>query len=294
MKKAMLILNPKAGRMHLKGKIFDIIDVLSAEYQVTVCPTKYRGHAVELASLAAKEDYDLVVCAGGDGTLNETVTGLMEMGATIPLGYIPAGSTNDFAAGLNLSKNPVQAAEDIVKGQLHDQDIGFFNQSRRFTYIASFGAFTEVSYTTDQTLKNYLGHLAYVLEGVKSLSKLKPVSMKLRCDDKEVDGEWLFGAVTNATTVGGVLRLRDEYLNFHDGFFEILLIRNPKNLAELNKIITNLARYEYDGELVQLHRAARVECSFEGDLDWSLDGEQAESKEKVLIENIHNGIQLKY
>jgi YegS/Rv2252/BmrU family lipid kinase len=294
MKKAMLIINPKAGRMHLKGKVFDIIDALSEEYDVTVYPTKHQGHATELSASAYEQGYDLVVCAGGDGTLNETVEGVMEASQPVPIGYIPTGSTNDFAAGLNLSKNPVQAAADIVKGTLHQQDVGFFNRQRRFTYIASFGAFTEVSYNTDQTLKNQLGHMAYVLEGMKSLSKLKPVSMEIICDGKSMKGDWLFGAVTNASTIGGVLRLRDEYLNFHDGVFEILLIRNPKNIVELNNIIANLARYEYDGEMVQLLHGSRVECLFEGKLSWSLDGEQADSRNHVLIENIHNGIQLKY
>ncbi len=294
MKRAILILNPISGKLQLKNKLFDIVDVLSEEYFVTVCPTKHPGHAAQLAAMAREQQYDLVVCAGGDGTLNETVCGLMDAGAHIPVGYIPAGSTNDFAIGLGLQKSPKKAARAIVDGILHPQDIGYFNRQRRFTYIASFGAFTEVSYKTDQTLKNVFGHMAYLLEGAISLSKIKAISMKLQCDQKTVEGEWLFGAVTNATSVGGVLRLKDDYLNFHDGIFEIILIRKPKNLLELNRIIASLASFEYDGDLVQMHRASRVECFFNGDLSWALDGEHAASSHHVLIENLQNGIQLKY
>ena len=288
-------MNPISGKMALKNKLFDIVDELSASYTVTVCLTKGRNHAKELAASAEEQGFDLVVCAGGDGTLNETVSGLMESGSRLPVGYIPAGSTNDFAAGLGLKKQPAKAARAIVEGSLHQQDIGLFDGDRRFTYIASFGAFTETSYNTDQNLKNLFGHMAYVLEGMKSLPKIKGIPMKLVLDDKEVeDGEWLFGAVTNATTIGGVLRLKDEYLNFHDGIFEIVLIRNPKNLLEMNKIITGLVTYEYDGNLVKLLRASKVTCHFGGELSWSLDGEQAIAHERVEIENLHNGIQILY
>lgn len=294
MKKALLIINPTAGKMQLKNKLFDIVDVLSEAYTVTVCPTKHRGHAKEMARHARDEGYDAVICAGGDGTLNETVCGLLDGGNHLPVGYIPAGSTNDFAAGLGLPKHPVRAAQAIVAGTLHDQDIGWFNQERRFTYIASFGAFTETSYATNQSLKNALGHLAYLLEGVKALSKIKSVAMSIRHGDGQTEGDFIFGGVANATSIGGVLRLKDEYLNFHDGIFEILLIRKPGNLKELNSIVSSLLRYEYDGEFVQLLRASHVEFQFEGELAWSLDGEYAPSRDHVQIENLHNGIQLLY
>lgn len=294
MKKCLLIINPKAGRMTLKGKLFDIVDVLSRQYTVTVCPTQRAGHAAQLAASAAAAGYDVVVCAGGDGTLNETVTGLLKGESPLPVGYIPAGSTNDFASGLGLPKNPIKAAQAIVEGECHPQDIGNFNGERKFTYIASFGAFTETSYNTNQNLKNVLGHLAYVLEGAKALPKIKAIPMKVVFDGNEVQGEYIFGCVANATSIGGVLRLQDDYLNFYDGIFEILLIRKPKNIVELNNIITQLVRYEYDGDLVRLYRGSRVECLFEGTLDWSLDGEHVPSRSHAVIENIHHGVQFIY
>lgn len=293
MKKALLIINPKAGKMQLKNKVLDIVTELSREYTVTVCPTAYRNHAKELASTA--DEYDLVVCAGGDGTLNETVCGLMEAKSNLPLGYIPAGSTNDFAAGLGLSKQPIKAAQAIVEGSLHPQDIGLFNGERRFTYIASFGAFTETSYNTSQNLKNTLGHMAYLLEGAKSIPKIKAISMTVHYDDHTLSGEFLFGGVANATSIGGVVHLKnDPKLNFSDGVFELLLIRKPKNISELQKIVSSLLQYKYDGELVQLLRASRVECEFEGELAWSLDGECAKSCDRAIIENLHNGVQFQY
>ena len=294
MEKALLILNPTAGKMKLQGSLLEIVTVLSEKYTVTVCPTKYQNHAKEMASKAKKEGYDLVICAGGDGTLNETVSGLMDAQSTLPLGYIPAGSTNDFAEGLGLPKQPVKAARAIVEGTLHPQDVGIWGKERRFTYIASFGAFTETSYNTNQSLKNMLGHLAYVLEGVKSLTKLKGTQMEVHYDQDVLEGEFIFGAIANATSIGGVLKLKDAHLNFHDGIFEVLLIRKPTNIIQLNNIITALLKNEYDGELVKMVRASRVECVFQGELDWSLDGEYAASRNHATIENIKHGIHLLY
>ena len=294
MQKALLILNPISGKMKLRAKLYDIVDALSQKYTVTVAITRGQNHAKELAGTAKENGFDAVICAGGDGTLNETVCGLMEEGCMLPLGYIPAGSTNDFAAGLGLSMQPQKAARAIVEGTPHNQDVGLFNKERRFTYIASFGAFTEISYATSQNLKNMLGHLAYVLEGAKSLTKIKGVPMEVHFDKEALSGEFIFGAVANATSIGGVLRLKDDYLNFHDGIFEILLIRKPKNLLQLNNIITSLLTYEYDGELVKMVRGSRVEFIFNGELAWSLDGEYAPSRNHVTVENLHHGIQLLY
>ena len=294
MQKALLIINPKSGKMKLQNKLFEIVDILSQKYTVTVCPTKAQNHAKELAKSAKEQGYDLVICAGGDGTLNETVCGLMEAESNLPLGYIPAGSTNDFAAGLGLPKSPAKAAQAIVTGTLHPQDIGLWGKERRFTYIASFGAFTETSYATNQNLKNLLGHLAYVLQGAKSITKIKGIPMEVHYDKNTIEGEFIFGAIANATSIGGVLRLKDDYLNFHDGIFEILLIRKPKNILQLNNIITSLLKYEYDGDLVKMVRGSRVECIFNGELPWSLDGEFAPSRNHVSIENLHHGIHLLY
>ncbi len=294
MKKMLFIINPKAGKMQLKNKLFEVVELFSKEYLVTVVPTQFGGHAAQLAASAKEQGYDLVVCAGGDGTLNETVSGLMEQEERLPVGYIPAGSTNDFATALGLYKTPLKAAEQIVNGRTHTQDVGWFNRQRRFTYIASFGAFTETSYLTDQNLKNVLGHLAYVLEGVKSVAKIKAVPMKIQCDDCTLDGEWLFGAVTNCTTIGGVLRLNDKDLKFNDGLFEMVLIRKPNNLLELNKILASLTTLEYDGDLVQMVHTSKAEFFCQQEVAWTLDGEFAPGGFHVLVENCRKAIEIVY
>ncbi len=280
--------------MQLKGKLFDVVDCLSEEYNVVVSPTKRIGHATQLAAESESLGYDLVVCAGGDGTLNETVSGLMQCKNPPPLSYIAAGSTNDFASGLGLYKTPLKAANQILGGRVHEQDIGWFNREKWFTYIASFGAFTETAYSTDQNLKNALGHLAYVLEGMKSVAKIKAIPMKICYDDKVVEGDWLFGAITNAATIGGVLRLKEKHLRFNDGLFEIVLIRAPKNLIELNTIVAGLTSLNYDGDLVRLLQAKKVECFFDQELAWTLDGEYAQGDYHVLIENCHNRLKIQY
>ena len=294
MKKALLIVNPKAGKMQLKGKLFEVVDILSEEYTVSVVPTKREGHATELAAESEVLGYNLVVCAGGDGTLKETVSGLARCENPPPLGYIAAGSTNDFASGLGLYKTPAKAAKQIVEGQVHRQDLGWFNREQWFTYIASFGAFTETAYSTDQNLKNVFGHMAYVLEGMKSVAKIKAIPMKICYDDNVVEGDFLFGAITNAASIGGVLRLKEKHLRFNDGLFEIVLIRAPKNLLELNTIVSGLTSMNYDGELVQLLQASKVECFCDQELAWTLDGEYAKGDYHVLIENCHNRLNIQY
>ncbi|MBR6604224.1 MAG: acylglycerol kinase family protein, partial [Clostridia bacterium] len=173
-KKLLLIINPVAGKMKSKNALFDIVKVFSDnDFDVSIRLTKRRGHGTEIVE-NEHMNYDLIVCVGGDGTLNEVVRGLVRGGADTPVGYIPAGSTNDFASSIGLSPNIKTAAENIAKGEKYQLDIGAFKDVI-FTYIASFGAFTSASYSTPQATKNAIGHIAYVLEGIKDLSTLKPV-----------------------------------------------------------------------------------------------------------------------
>ena len=202
-KKDMLfIYNPKAGKALIRNHLVDILDVfVKGGYEVTVYPTQARGDAIKKTK-KKKDKYDIVVCSGGDGTLDEVCTGMMESKVKVPIGYIPAGSTNDFAASLNLSKNMVQAAEDIVNGDTFAVDIGIFNEDI-FAYIAAFGLFTEVTYETDQQVKNVLGHVAYLLEGMKSLATIKKYKLKVMTDETVFEDEFIFGMITYSHSVGG-------------------------------------------------------------------------------------------
>ena len=244
-KNVLLIYNPCAGKGKIRGKLVDVIEILAeGGYEVTVRPTKGPGDAAEVVREKGKR-YDLVVCSGGDGTLDEVVTGVMECAENIPIGYIPAGSTNDFAASLGLPKNMVEAAHIAVDGKKFSCDVGSFNQDI-FVYVAAFGIFTEVSYETPQSYKNTLGHVAYILEGMKRLPSLRTYYLKVDCNGKEIEDEFLFGMITNSTSVGGFKKLTGKYVELNDGLFEVMLIRKPKTPLGLNQIITALLTFVSD------------------------------------------------
>lgn len=291
MKKLLLIVNPVSGKMKSKTTLLDVIKTLQVNgYEVTVKLTEQRGHAVEFAKNAESEGFESVVCFGGDGTLNETISGFMQVGSKLPLGYIPAGSTNDFASSMKLSGEPKIAAETIAKGNVNLIDVGGFNGERYFTYVACFGAFTASSYSVSQDIKNVLGHFAYVLGSIKEIASIKSYNVTIEMDNFTVSGEYIFVSVTNSTSVAGIVKLRDELVDMGDGVFEVALVKKPKNLIELNKIITAITTSNFDNGQIEFYKSSKVNISYEGKLDWSLDGEHAESDGNVTIENIHHGI----
>ncbi len=236
-------------------------------------------------------DMDLVVCCGGDGTFNETVNGILRSGANVPIGYIPAGSTNDFATSLHLPSDPLKAAEAIVKGQPRRYDIGLFG-NRYFSYVASFGAFTKTSYTTPQNVKNALGHTAYVLSGIQELSQLRNTHMRLELDGEVIEDNFLFGAVSNSTSVGGILTLDPKLVDMQDGKFELLLVRTPRNLAELSECIQALQTQKYNCSVITFRSASHLRVSSIEEVTWTLDGERADVAQPLEIHNIHHAISL--
>lgn len=291
MKKLLFVLNPFAGTKKAARYLSDIVAVFNrADYDVTVHITAEPGDCTQAVCRHA-EDMDLLVCCGGDGTFNETVCGLMQCRADIPLGYIPAGSTNDFARSLNLEADFVKAAKQITEGTAFYYDIGQFGQ-RYFTYVASFGAFTKVSYNTPQKLKNILGHAAYVLEGIQELGQLKPIHMKLVLDGLEIEDDFLFGAICNSTSVAGLLTLDPQQVDMSDGLFEVLLIRPPKDLMELSKCIPALTKQTYDSPMITFCSARQIQVTASEEIPWSLDGEKEAAGRHVNIQNLHKIIRL--
>ena len=283
-KKLLFIVNPRAGRSKSRSPLFDAIAVFSqAGYLVSLHKTTAPGDA---AITAAREggDYDLVVAAGGDGTLNEVISGLMKLEHRPLLGYLPQGSTNDFAASLQISGNPVMAAMSIVRNVPCQLDIGQWNE-RCFVYVASFGAFTKSSYSASQAAKNALGHFAYILEGMKDLNTLRPYRVRLTADGEVLDGEYLFGAVCNSTSIGGLMKLDSERVVLDDGQFEMLLIPNPKTPQDLQNLVLALLDQHYDREGLVFRHVSSIHLETEQDLPWSLDGEYAASTPVVDIEN---------
>lgn len=289
MKQLLLILNPTAGQKKAARHLAETISVFNrASYDVHVYVTEKRGDAVQAVGQFGA-NMDLVICCGGDGTLNETVTGLITAGLDRPIGYIPAGSTNDFAGSLRLSGDVVEAARQITEGTPHAYDIGKW-ADRYFTYIASFGAFTRASYTTPQNLKNALGHMAYVLEGIQELSGIRAEHIRLALDGEVVEDDFLFGAVCNSTSVGGILTLNPAYVDLSDGKFEVLLVRAPRDIQELHECVIALTNQTYDCGMIRFRSADTLHFTTDDGVFWSLDGEKAEGSSQITIENLHKRI----
>ncbi len=285
-KKLLLIINPVAGKMKSKNALFDIVKVFcDNDFDVNIKLTARRGHASDITEAEHKK-YDIIVCVGGDGTLNEVVKGLIRCGGTTPIGYIPAGSTNDFANSIGLPNEVKKAAQCIVDGTPHTLDVGSFKDVY-FTYIASFGAFTSTSYSTSQSTKNVLGHLAYVLEGIKDISTLKPSHIKLETDDGIYEDDYIFGGIANSTSVGGIVKLKKELVDMSDGFFEVILIKNPKTLAQLNEIILALMTSEYTkSKSIEYFNASSIKITTEDSVPFTVDGEYADGSGSFTVKNL--------
>ncbi len=284
-KKLLFIVNPRSGKNKPRGPLYDAVaEFCRGGYLVSVHETAGTGDATRCV-LEHGGDYDLVVCCGGDGTLNETVNGLMQLPEMPPLGYIPAGSTNDFATSLGLPGDIRQAAAAIMKGKPRQLDLGRFNQ-RYFSYVASFGAFTQASYATPQSAKNVLGHLAYLLAGIKDISSLRPHPVELLADGELISGKFLFGAISNSTSIGGLLRLPDRQVQMDDGKLELLLVRCPDNLIELQELVGSLLMQDFNSRWLSLHHVSRAVVYPQEEMEWSLDGEREPGAAMITVENL--------
>lgn len=292
MKKMLFVMNPFAGQRKANRHLSDILTVFNrAGYEVITHMTAGTGDATAVVQGKAKE-VDLVACCGGDGTFNETVTGILRAGAQTPVGYIPAGSTNDFAASLSLPSNPVKAAEEIVAGTPTEYDIGRFGD-RYFSYVASFGAFTRASYATPQNIKNALGHTAYLLSGISEISQIRKEHVWMQLDGEEIiEDDFIFGAICNSTSVGGILTLDPKQVDMCDGQFEVLLVRRPRTLMEITECIQAVQSQKYNCEMITFRSASHIRVVADPDMPWTLDGEREDGHESVEIENLNRAIRL--
>ena len=291
MRKLLLIINPVAGRNQAQADLFKMVRVFAEhDCEVTVYPTRGPQDCTRKVLTDAGR-FDLVVCCGGDGTLNEMVSGMMQREEPVPMGYIPLGSTNDFAASLHLPSHVEEAALRCVEGTAFHMDVGSLND-RYFNYIAAFGAFTEASYATPQQIKNALGHLAYILEGVKSLGRLQPIHVRITADGEAFEEDYLFGAVTNTVSLGGVLRLDPSRVLLDDGMYELLLVKNPQNPAEAQAMLSALMLQNYDGPLVRMLRASDILFESNHEISWTIDGEFGGSFSTTHILNNKNAVTL--
>ena len=279
MKKILFVYNAHAGKAAIRSKLADIIDMMVKRgYRVTSHPTQYSGDAIELIEQESA-DYDLVVCSGGDGTLDEVVTGMMRLEERKPIGYIPMGSTNDFANSLRLPKNVLKAAEIALDGKPFACDVGQFNDNS-FIYVAAFGIFTEVSYQTNQELKNLLGHAAYILEGAKSLLDIAAYEMRVEYEDIVLEGEFIFGMVTNSISVGGFKQIAGKNVLLDDGVFEV------------NEIVTSLLTRVDNTDLIDSFKTSEIHFFTKKEVSWTLDGEYGGSHSEIVIKNWHQAVQI--
>ncbi len=295
MQKVLLIVNPVAGTTKGKNALFTLVnDLCRAGYIPSVHITGARGDAKRMAQELAPS-HDLVVCCGGDGTLNEVIDGLLACEVAVPVGYIPTGSTNDFANSMHLKSQPTAALRDIINGHEDAMDVGLFNNTRHFSYIASFGIFTAASYSAPQVNKNALGHFAYLLEGTKELfSTIQTHQITVTADGKTYRGDYLFGAVCNSTSVAGLVRLNAGIVDMSDGLFEIILVRRPMNPAEIGRVISSINSGDFDPELFDFFKASEVTFTMDEPIDWSLDGEHAVGDTSVTVKNLHNAIRIRH
>lgn len=291
MKKLLFIMNPFAGQKKANKVLPEILMLFTeAGYEINISMTTGPGAATQLAAERGGMA-DLVVCCGGDGTLNETIAGLLQAGLDVPVGYIPSGTTNDFASSLNLSHNPIQAARDILEGEPVAYDICKFGD-RYFCYVASFGAFTKASYAVPQTLKNALGHTAYVLGGISELSQIRNEHVRMEIDGEVVEDDFLFGAICNSTSVGGILTLPQNQVDMGDGIFEVMLIRAPRHLNEITDCILAVQNQTYNCGMITFRPAKAVKILADPFMAWTLDGEKADGYQEIQVENLHHAIKI--
>ena len=288
----LFIYNPRAGKAKIRSNLLDIIDIFTkAGFLVTAHPTQSVGDATDVIERLKASGYDLLVCSGGDGTLDEVVSGMMKFGIKVPLGYIPAGTTNDFARNLRISSNMKTAAKRICQRHTFACDVGYFNETN-FVYIAAFGLFTDVSYETDQEIKNLIGQTAYILEGIKRLADMKVNRVRVITEGIDIEDDFILGMVTNSISVGGFKHLTGKRVKLDDGLFEVTLIKKPKNPLEINNLITALIKRTYNSELMYSFKTEKIEFITAEEIPWTLDGEFGGKHTLVTIRNIKQAIEI--
>lgn len=288
-KKMLFIYNPRAGKERIRSNLLDIIDIfVKGGYEVTAYPTQGSGDATR-AVIERERGYDIITCSGGDGTLDEVVEGMVKSEKKIPIGYVPAGSTNDFASSLGISSIMKVAASTIINGKKYKCDIGMLNGDS-FVYTAAFGLFTNVSYQTKQELKNVLGHVAYVLEGAKELSKIRSYHVKVTYEEGVIEDDFIFGMVTNSYSVGGFKEITGKNVTLDDGVFEVTLVKLPDNMLELSNLLAAVVNRDIDTDYMYCFKTAHMEIESSVDIAWTRDGEYGGSHRNVVIDNVKQGL----
>ena len=293
MKKLLLIINPMAGKSMYKEGIGDALAILAkGGYETTIRFTEGTGHAAALAQEFG-EQYDVVACIGGDGTLSEVMEGVVNLEKQPLIGYFPLGTANDVATTLKLPKSNIPAAaERIVSGTPMDFDLGAFGNDGNFTYVAAFGAFTDVSYATPQQEKQALGHFAYVLEGMMRLPKIASVHAKVEFDGGVIEDDFILGGLVNSTSVAGLIHLDPSKIRLNDGLFELTLLRLPKSIGDLRTILRDLMNQDYTGPFFKIVPTSYAKFTFNKPVAWTRDGESGGEHTEIEFRNIRNAVKI--
>lgn len=291
MKKMLFVFNPHSGKGQIKNNLCKILDIFTkGGYEVTAYPTQAPRDGYEKI-LKDGLNYDIIATSGGDGTLSEAVTAMITFPKKIPLGYIPAGSTNDVAKSLGIAKNMIDAADDIINGVYFDYDIGSFNK-QTFVYVAAFGAFTDVSYETPQNAKNIFGHAAYLAEASKRLTKIVAYEITVEHDGESFTDKFVLGIISNSRSIGGMKNLIAKGVRYDDGLFEVILIKAPQSIMELNKILTDLAMNRLEDKNIVTFKTSHLRIRSNSKIAWTLDGESGGKHTDVTIENLKQAVRL--
>lgn len=292
-KKMMLIVNPVAGRGGYSLNFGEAMRVFSyGGYSVTLYFTKGKNDATRFAEENGA-DYDVVTCVGGDGTLSEVLSGLMKLDNPPPVGYIPMGTANDVATTLHIPKNDtVGAANLILNGEPHPYDVGGFGDDGYFAYIAGFGAFTNVSYSTPQDQKNMLGHLAYVLQGMAELPNIETVRTRVEFDDGVIETDLVYGSMSNSTSVAGIVKLKENMVSLGDGYSELVLVKDPRDVNGFGEILSSVLSGRFDGDKLIILHTKKAKFSFDHPVAWTRDGEDGGSHQEITLVNYHRPVQL--
>ncbi len=272
LKKLMLIINPNAGKKRIRSQLCGLVERLTENGFIPTVFITDPVYGAEKIVDQYSDDFDVIVCSGGDGTLNQVISRLLRKEKRPPIGYIPAGTANDVAKSLDLSTDIIKAADDIVTAVPTPFDVGTFGTSN-FIYIASFGAFTEASYSAPQSTKNALGHMAYVLEGLKSVQNIKSYHIKIETEDVVYEDDYVFGAMINSFSFAGMFKFNKDYVSFDDGEFEVMLIKTPRNLAQLQRAVVSLLSQKYDDDSLTVFHASKLKVSCDEPIAWTTDGE---------------------
>lgn len=293
-KRVLFVFNPVAGRSQIREDLLDIVEILSDHgYEVICYPTRGPGDARRIVR-DREDDYLYIVCAGGDGTLDEVVSGMMENKDKpfVPIGYIPSGTTNDFASSLGIPSDMRAAARVVAAGRVFNCDLGEFNGNSYFTYVAAFGLFTETAYQTPQELKNQLGHLAYVLQGVLEIGKLRTYHVRVTAENLSISDEFAFGMITNSHSVGGFSNITGEGVDMSDGLFEVTLIKMPRNIIEVNEIIRYLNQNSEQSNLIYHFKTSHIVLESQEEISWTRDGEFGGACRRAELRNLRRQLRI--